>query len=1038
MGGGGKGGGGGGKTKNYFGTIGGIICAGPVDELVAVIIDGATAWPTNAQWNDGVVNLPVVSFSRTANFNKITFGVPHGLTKSDKFVTDLFTPIDSTFQESTPVSPSRLSAYSIEWLHVGSNVADTPVIGPTMSKVKHYTSGTIVIWSGSAWQSRGTHDATPDKVPPNATWWDAYSVHRGSSANPYDFTIPNYGRALFYWGTSSQGLCTYLSGHPPYRNQAYIVLIDFFFGMERQGPPNIEVLVRKKPDQDLVGAENALDDEGQANPLAIATDVFTHPIFGLGLDNSFLDDTSFGDVMGALDDAAAHTYLSPLLDKAQSARAFFAQLLAYFDGWFRFTTAGVMEAGRFLHNEAPPSFTDATTIDFNDLADGEEIEFDGDGWPATFNETVVKFMDGAKAFKDAGQMSANGFNRQVTGAPTRAIIDRQWITRQAQAASHAAEWGKINAQTKISGTLTVRAEKAASINQGDLFELTHDALSLSIVCRCTNKTISPPPKGTVTMRFENERGIAPLPFSPTVAGPIGPIAPGLERIDLYQFFQPPPTLGTEAEFQLALLAARTSELTRGVAVWLQLADASLFYQLGQQTEWAVQGTLSQDYPLPTAKATVQRSRSSNVATLKVTAHGLTSGMRVAITGVSGTGYNTDDATITVTDADHFTYPNTGSNEGVTGDTGGTETPLDDDDSASLRVNLGDFTVQADLDRLAQTQTDDAVDDDATLAILFRVSDGAMEIMTMKSIALVSGVYRLTVRRGQLSTNKFAFVTGDSIWLVRRGDIVSYHHQKFNDAGTNGDSATLRLQSFTSDQSADLDDANICPDITYTFTDPWAPSLGWIDLEVRNPGDPDFSDIADLTASFSIDASFRFRFRTLSPVALLSIVKVIARQGAFEQILYSRSFNPTGSYDASFIFKLPYEGQWEIIGIVGDWARRSQEFFLTAVGDTTEAFLHINGPALTCAQPTIPTGGHTVTNGQCTVVITGPTSGSTIHYRSRVSSGAFGWGAWTGWTAAGANPATVTFGVPFGHKTNVECYASKSGLNDSIKLSFTLG
>jgi len=77
--------------------------------------------------------------------------------------------------------------------------------------------------------------------------------------------------------------------------------------------------------------------------------------------------------------------------------------------------------------------------------------------------------------------------------------------------------------------------------------------------------------------------------------------------------------------------------------------------------------------------TASRARSgSNVATIVTgTAHKLSSGMVVNVSGLGGTGYNQTGVTITVTNTTTFTYPNTGSSEGTTADTGGTiATPVD--------------------------------------------------------------------------------------------------------------------------------------------------------------------------------------------------------------------------------------------------------------------------------------------------------------------------------------------------------------------------
>lgn len=73
------------------------------------------------------------------------------------------------------------------------------------------------------------------------------------------------------------------------------------------------------------------------------------------------------------------------------------------------------------------------------------------------------------------------------------------------------------------------------------------------------------------------------------------------------------------------------------------------------------------------KASVHRARNADVATLGVTAHGLIVGNYIEVSGLAGTGYNGLFTVVSVPDADHFTYANTGDNEGETADTAGTIT-----------------------------------------------------------------------------------------------------------------------------------------------------------------------------------------------------------------------------------------------------------------------------------------------------------------------------------------------------------------------------
>jgi hypothetical protein len=86
-------------------------------------------------------------------------------------------------------------------------------------------------------------------------------------------------------------------------------------------------------------------------------------------------------------------------------------------------------------------------------------------------------------------------------------------------------------------------------------------------------------------------------------------------------------------------------------------------------------------------ATSSRYRASNVAYLNITAHGLSTGMYVTITGLGGTGYNLTNVQVTKVTANQISYPDTGGNEGSSGspvtDTGGALTLV----GGPLQLNL---------------------------------------------------------------------------------------------------------------------------------------------------------------------------------------------------------------------------------------------------------------------------------------------------------------------------------------------------------------
>jgi hypothetical protein len=750
------------KTKAYFGTMVGVVCAGPVDELVAILVNGGTIWPTSKTWADGVVDLPSVQRRRVANKASVEFVSPHKLHQGKKFVLSGLS--DGSFNVAVPAAVLDNNDVRMKYANAGADVAWVDDVGGRLTKVVHYESGDLVRDGSGIWRCILAHDGTPDKRPPHATYWEPHSVARADSDNPFGFTLEGYGDGWFYWGTTDQTLDTVgeqvLSkrGHPAYRRQAVLVLKEFLMGTQRSAAPNIEVVVRRKAAQAVISGD-ALDGDSQANPLAAAAELLTDPVFGIGQADA-ADETTWQAVADALADEAAKTFISPQLDTSMSFRSFLVLLLAYYDGWMRFNNAGAIEAGRFLHNEAPPVFTAATTIDFNDLE--EEIQYTADGWAGTFNETLVKFDDGARAFKGAAQKYVSGYNRDVVGEPRLASLERPWISREQQALDYAGEWGKINAQPALRGTLVVRAEKAASIAAGSVFKLTHDAVGFSVVCRCVERTPAAPPAGRVTLKFENERGIAPIPYRPTNTVEEPPAPAPAERVALYQFVQPPSsTIGQRHnsrqtrhtnDYQLTVLAARTHATTRGYTLWMQAEDDDLFYDLGQSRHWAVKGTLAQNY--------------------------------------AATAAADDDGESLQLNLDEFTVAS---------------------DLAKVSLTQSEDAIN---------------DDALQIWLFKDADRTQFEILTVKAIRLNAGVYKLKVRRARGGTAQLAFTTGDHAWIVYRGEVVTYRQEKFEVYAGAATELNFRLQSFTAGEEADLTDEDVCPDVAFTFEDPHAPTVEW--------------------------------------------------------------------------------------------------------------------------------------------------------------------------------------------------------------------
>lgn len=903
--GGGKGAGAGGNSYDYFGTIAGAVCAGPVDELLAIIIDGKTVWPSAAAWATG----------------------------------------------------------------------------------KSYAVGNLVSVQGVVYKCTTAHTSSSGNTPPNATYWTRYSVLRSASANPLPVTVEGFGAAYFYWGTSTQTLDATgektLSdkGHPPYRRQAFIVLKDFLFGRERTSAPNLEVIVRRAPNQSVVTGSPAALNDGQANAIAALADLYTDPVFGAGLvadTPGAPDSATWQSAATALDATPAQTAISPKITGAVTLRQFTAELLAYVDGFLRFNSAGEIEAGRFPHNAAPPTFTAANTIDYHDLID--EVQYTADGWEQTVNQTQVQFTDRERGFQDGGVVAVSGYNLAVTGEPRTKRIDRPWITRRQQATDHAAEFNKIIAEPKLAGSLVVRQEKADTIRPGDLFLLTHDALSVSVVCRCIGKDIAAPPAGRATIRFESDRASAPVPYQPSTGADPGTAWPDLETLSLQQLIQPPPALvGSNTDATIVPLVARTSSVTIQADLWLRSADTALFYRLDSVLQFAVYGTMQAAYnPSTLTYTTASRARTSNVATITTSAaHGLVAGMTVTISGVGGTGYNGTVAITSTPNNTTFTYASTGANETTTTDTGGTVDPGDDDVTEAFRVTTHASTNAADLAKVLQTQTEDAVSDNALVAIVFNASNRKQfEVFAVRAIRMASGetFYRIKVRRSRYNTTRRAAASGDPVFLVYRNDLVAMRAQGITDALTAQSTAVFRLQSATAYSSADVADTTLCPDISYTFNDPYAPVVTW--NSVTNNG----AEITDFTAVIPLAHTVGVMATITDASGDFTDAWIIGKCNGRDSFLWTGRYAPSKKVvvDTSFVF--PYSGVWTLYMGVLDASGRVKYYQLTDGGGTTKQTLLVD---IVASDPSPPTAspynpfGFTSTGG--TVTLSCSTAGASIKY-----------------------------------------------------------
>ena len=170
----------------------------------------------------------------------------------------------------------------------------------------------------------------------------------------------------------------------------------------------------------------------------------------------------------------------------------------------------------------------------------------------------------------------------------------------------------------------------------------------------------------------------------------------------------------------------------------------------------------------------------------------------------------------------------------------------DDTTGTLQLTLNQFTLDGDLSNVMQTQTADAVADNALLIFLFSAADPAnFEICTVISSALTSGLLVLHVRRGRYNTTPLSFVTGDIAWIIFKSDLVIYSNDNFDADATTGAAAVLRLQAESTKATADVSDPTVCPDIDFNFVAPYEPSVVWLRIEAGGAAITDFTTLYPL-------------------------------------------------------------------------------------------------------------------------------------------------------------------------------------------------
>lgn len=962
-------------SLDYFGSIAGTLCCGPLDFISGVLVDQALIWPIAPVWPASAAYV----HSKVIWSDGVHVGIqtdqPHGLSVGDQVTTWNFDDASPLLNVVLATVTSVNDAYGFRFA-APAGLGSIPSIQfdeGFVSKANAYSIGDLARVGATVYQCAAAHASSLATQPPNAAYWTQFRLDRPDSSdtilveagatdadiadshNIYKLTTESHGELFIYWGGANQTLNTTHEnvlaplGHPAYRNQVLIVLKDWFFGTGTGNVPNILIIGGRSPDQSVITGDSAdLDADGQANPLCCIAELLTHPIWGLGLDPSLLDPTTWQStadwLYGDSGANAAVTYISPLLDQAANIRSIISDLLDGCDCWLRWNSAGLIEAGHWPHNQAPPEFiAGQNIINYHNAILGEELGWKSKLWDDTFNKITVHYADRDHAWKTRPAIASAQWNRTASGRIQERQIDRPQITRRAQALAVAAYEAKISSQPGVAGAVTIRAETVTA-QPGDLVQLTEDAAGATLFMRVTERTLKAPPAGRAEYMLTSERGLSPAPYMPTPTGNLqGQLPlPGIllsSQIEAdgtvvaapnFALVQLPPVVSGGQSFELTLLAGRTSAVTSAMAVWYLAAGGDTYTQL----------------------ATIQH---------------------FAVAGIVTTAF----------------APFAGGES--------------DDDSLSLQFEINLFTPDADTEHILVAPGADQINDNDLVIVV--VKNGAptqLEVMTLKAITAVGdSVYNATVRRGTWATLQggdgvSSWEPDDLVFVIWAAELTPFGAPTFESLAFTGGTANFRLSpgsKWFQDDVSDVYDAATNPagltvQTSYTFADPYAPTLSGWSLTVNGAA-------FDPSSTYLATDIFVLQVTAASPIASLTGVQIQALGGSGSPVSISITTAVAGLASV-LITSAPFtlgQGDWHIAGAVQDSAGRSTMTGYQSGG--ADVLVHV--PA-TGAAPNAPTASPGSSYGEQTVTLSCSTAGATIQYQITSGSTPPASGSWLTYSA----------------------------------------
>jgi hypothetical protein len=425
------------------------------------------------------------------------------------------------------------------------------------------------LWRGNLTITSDVTDLTGSLLDPSKVSYDGYlKIYRGTETQPTDPAIGGY----------------------PFRGTAYMAAKHLFFGQNTGTPPNFQVICGRLPriDTSIVAAADNIADDGQVNPIAALAEILTDER-GVGLTVAQLDAGSWleaGHWCAQDQDHRDATFCSPLVADQSSLRDIVSQLLDPFNGFCRWTTAGLLACGIYEWGTNPGGLP---LLDANAWTKKPTIPL-GD-WTAVPTELLMTFPDRDYEYQNNTLLVPNARAAQIRQVDDQKRIDRKHVTRIAQAQRQATEYNRRIGTAPSLVTLQVRSAIAAGLSIGDKVSVNVDpepaGAGSAQLCRLDKIEQDRTDQATLTVTTDNL--VPATPYTPTwpVITPVTQTSPPLQ----YFLAVPLNPAVWGWPFSIALLATRSAANLAGFYAYFGINDASPFSELGQQTGFAVRCAL---------------------------------------------------------------------------------------------------------------------------------------------------------------------------------------------------------------------------------------------------------------------------------------------------------------------------------------------------------------------------------------------------------------------------------------------------------------